>query len=171
MLSITQVVVKILAYINQINLNHFQIKLFKELQISIRLIHSMQKYMNGIFLCLAFFTLLLSINLSILGWNFLPFKFWIFAPLVANTVFLFVIIILQVDSFVFEITSNTLKRWKGQVYQVIKFKYMKRVLKSMKPISLPVGDMGIIDQEIKVNYLQGLMDYLVNTLIVCKDFV
>lgn len=42
--------------------------------------------------------------------------------------------------------------------------YLKSILKSLQPMSLPAGFFGIIDTEVKVNYMNNLLLNLVNTV-------
>lgn len=170
-LSVMQVGVKLILYLNQMQVSYSQVKLYRQVRINVYMMYTMIKILNGTFFSFAFVLLIFSINLSIFGWDFLPFEIYIIVPLIMMITLIITTMGMYVDSFIFEITSKTLIKWKGQIHEVARVKYMRRVLRSMRPISLPIGDVGIIDKDIKVNYLDALMIYIANSLIACKNFI
>ncbi len=170
-LSFEQVGIQILLYLNKLQVSYFQIRLYNEGKISVYFIYTMVGVIHGVFLSSAFFLLLICINLLVLGHNILSLDLYMLAVNIMILLFIFVILILFVNSFIYESTSNTLKTWKGQVHQTVRMQYMKRLVASMRPIALPVGSIGIIDKEIKVNYFNSLVDYAVNTIVACNDFI
>ncbi len=70
-------------------------------------------------------------------------------------------------------SSKIIERWKTQlaVGLVAKRKYMRLVLRSMRPIAFPVGDIGIVDQDIQINYFDSVLNNMVNTSIIFKDLL
>ncbi len=171
LLSVIQIGLKIVHYLNQMEVNILQVKLYRQLQVCVHLILTLDKVINGTFLCFAFVLLLICINLSILGSKLLSADIYTLVIFIMILIFVFVMLVLHVNSLIFEGTSETLKKWRGEVHLAVRVKYMKRLTMSLKPLAFPAGNIGIIDREIKVNYLYSLMIYAVNTLIACKDLV
>ncbi len=169
-MSVLQILVKLLFYLNRMLVSYYHVKMYRQVRICIYLNYTLLKVVLGIFLSLSFFVVIFSINLSIFGWNFLPLIVYLMAPTIAIIFFVFLIFSLDIGSFIYEITLKTLNKWKREVHQTVKVNYLKRVLNSMRPIALPVGDVGIVDRDIKVNYMDTLMVGIVNGLILCKDF-
>lgn len=169
-MSFLQVLVKTVFYLNRMQVSYDHIKMYRQVRICIYLNYTLFKVLLGTFLSLSFFIIIFSLNLSIFGWSFLPLKVYIMAPIMTLLFLMFLIFSLNIGSFLFEITSKTLNKWKREVNKGYRANFLKRVLKSMRPIALPVGDVGIIDRDIKVNYIDTLMVGIVNVLIVCQNF-
>lgn len=169
--SCGQVSLNVVKYLRQMELGFFQIKLYRQLQLGFRLIYTVIQMVNGVFLSVAFFLLLICINLSVFGRGFVSLNMHTVILSFILILAVFVMIVFNIGIFVSEMTSELLKRWKCEVHQAVRVKYMNVLVLSLRPISFPVGSVGIIDREIKVNYLNALIDYVVNTLIVCKDFI
>ncbi len=171
LVSCQQVGIKIMLYQNKMQVSFVQIQVYRQVQICICLISSMDGVINELFLSFAFVLLLICINLSVLGYKFLSMDIYLLVVSIVVVLFVFVMLVLYVNSFIFEITSKTLQKWRKQVHQTVRVPYFKRLLASMRPVALPVGSVGIIDKEIKVNYLYSLVNYAVDTLIACKDLI
>lgn len=158
--SVHAIVSYMLSYSKTVDLKI--VKLYKEFYIAVELMNSLHRILTGVFLFVAFFVLLLSINLTFLGWNVLPANVYFIAPLITVILVVFVMVLFNVDGFVFEATGKITFRWRGSSNQSL---YMRKVLKSLRCASIPVGDIGIVDRSIKMNYMQALINYAVDLLI------
>lgn len=170
LMSMLQVLVKILFYLNRIQVSYYHVKMYRQVRICVYLNYTLFKVLLGVFFSMSFFIIIFSVNLTLFGWSFLPLSAYVMAPTVAVLLVSFLMFSLHMGSFLFEITLKTLNKWKREVHEAARVNYLRRVLKSMRPIALPIGDVGIFDRDIKVNYIDTLMIGIVNALIVCKDF-
>ncbi len=64
-----------------------------------------------------------------------------------------------------------LNKWKFELYIFNSKAYVRRIIKSLQVISIPAGNVGIIDVEIKFNYLQNLLDNIVNSVVMINDLM
>ncbi len=64
-----------------------------------------------------------------------------------------------------------MKRWKSQLALgvVAKSKHIKLIVKSLQPIALPVGEIGIVDGAFEIIYFSAVLTYMVNTSVIFKD--
>lgn len=67
------------------------------------------------------------------------------------------------------LSFNTLFRWKANMKS--RNSYLCRVLKSMKSITVPAGEAGIIDNEIKANYFYSLLINSTNSIITMRSIL
>lgn len=49
--------------------------------------------------------------------------------------------------------------------------YMRRVVKSLQVISIPAGNVGIIDIDMKINYWQHLLENVVNSVVMVNELM
>ncbi len=75
----------------------------------------------------------------------------------------------------YSFSMNLLKKWNNDnnfcTQGAISKAYLKRVLKSLPSISFPAVMVGIIDSEIKMNYMDNLLQTAVNTVLTLKDII
>lgn len=120
--------------------------------------------MGGIYLLL-----LLVMNLCLRGYKFLPLRLYLFIPSVA----LFTVGILQIIfkscCLIYALTTSILGNGRHHLTNVVQRKTMRRVLKSLSPVAIPVGNIGIMDNIVAATYLQSLMSNVVNLMIATKD--
>ncbi len=171
--AILQVLIHSLTHLERVDLTYSNTKTFKTVFVANNIIFYMQKWLNGVFLGACFFVLILTINLSIFGKNFLPGHLYILAPFMAFTMLWGTMLILHYEKTTYNASCNIIKKWKSELAlgTLAKPKYMKLLLYTLQPIAMPVGDIGIVDQDIQINYFSAVLDYVVNTSIIFKDLV
>lgn len=74
----------------------------------------------------------------------------------------FVAIVLQICTTVCERSISIVQNWKVGKGGTIDRVYKKRVLRSLWPLTVPAGGMGIIDRKSKVKYFDALLYSIVN---------
>lgn len=168
-MNMFQACLSIIAHLRKIKfrVNLRDLNLYKQLFIGISIQNKSVKLTNTLFLSSSFFVLVFSINLTILGASFLPFHVYIMAPLIALCMFAFVMIIFMVEGNVYYETSKLLSDWKWLMQNDRRCKSLglRKTLRSLRPCSFPVGEIGIVDQDIKINYLHVVFDRSVDLLV------
>lgn len=64
-------------------------------------------------------------------------------------------------------SQEILAIWKNQLDK--KSRYKIKLMKSLPLLSIPAGSVGIIDKYIKVNFLNSLLQSLINVMVIMKD--
>ncbi len=166
-----QVLISTLTYLEPADLTHPNIQLLKAIFVTKSLLFHMLKRFNFIFLSVAFFILLITTNLSLYGKEFVPDELYICAPFLVFSLLWATALILHYENFIYELSCQIIERWKSQLAlgTITKAKYTKLVLYSLQPIAVPVGNIGIVDRDIQINYFSTVLTYIVNTSIICKD--
>lgn len=72
---------------------------------------------------------------------------------------------------VFENSQVILERWKERAAWIKDAGYMKRLVRSLHVLALPAGNMGIMDRQIKVNYHDALLNWIVTILMIFSDMM
>lgn len=141
------------------------VKLYKELYLCILELEAFSKPLLIVYLSVIFVTLVAGTSLSIMSIRAGRFLNASFAGFVTNVTFWLAVFVLYCGSMAYEITTKLLsKTWKHDVL-VNGGAYYKRVHKSIFPIAIKVGDVGILDKEIKMNYMNAVNIYVANVLI------
>lgn len=73
----------------------------------------------------------------------------------------------------FSISKSLLQKWKteAKLYKqsdISKIR-MWRIVKSLELISIPAGNVGVIDKDITMNYMNYLLQNIINVLLTMKD--
>lgn len=121
---------------------------------------------GGLSLC--FFLLVLGGNVAIIGLILGNPLVYVPAFFITFTFLLVLNLILALTCGINENALKILKIWRQQANCRRGTGYWRRVIEALPLISIPVGRIGIIDRDIKMNYFQGCLLYLVNILIVVK---
>ncbi len=170
--AIVQGLIYTLNFLKRGTLTYENTKLFKNIFVAKCLVFNMLKWFNSIFLSGAFFVFLLTTNLSFYGKTFLPGHLYILILLVASTMLWFTAFILYYENFSYKSSCYIIKRWKSQLALGVaaRPKYIRLIVSSLQPIAIPVGDIGIVDTDIEINYFSAVLTYVVNTSVIFKNF-
>ncbi len=162
-----------LTYLENMDLTYPNIMLFKTIFFGKCFLFNMSKWFTCVFLSGSFFLLLLATNLCLYGKNLIPGQFYMILPFVVFTLGWCTVLVLHYGKFPYMSSCKIIERWKTQlaVGLVAKRKYMRLLLKSMPPIAFPVGDIGIVDRDIQINYFDSLLNNMVNTSIIFQDLL
>lgn len=149
----------------------FQIRLFTQVHISMRMIYSLTKNFTGMYLGFAYYAGLLGLNSAVFGWRILPFNVYFIVPIFCVIWFASLAFLFSLGCGFYEGSVDVLISWRKQVVRMSKPKEMIRVLRSLQPVMLPVGEVGMMDREIKMNYGKSLLDAVMNSSIVIHDLM
>lgn len=160
-----------IQYLKQMEVSFPSITLYTDIFVGCCLIKNIFRILNCLFLSGAFFALILATNLTIFGTRFIPGYLFISCPFLVFVLIWCVMLILHFESMVNETTREIIQSWKYQVYTTTKRRYLKLVLKSLKPIAIPVGSVGNVDRAIQMNYMNAYLVYVANTSILFQGIL
>ncbi len=152
-----------------------RIRLYSEIRIISLLSLDLEKTMSGFLLGVVFWFVLLGTGTLYVGIR----KNDISMAIPAFTISCLGVVIIQ-TLFWFGCSFNMfstilLHKWKNDknwyTKGVASKAFLKRVLKSLPAISMPAGTVGIIDNEIKMNYMNGLLQNITSTVLTLKDIL
>lgn len=72
----------------------------------------------------------------------------------------------------YEISSAILQTWESQRATKTEGRiFIRQLIASCRPLNVPVGDIGIMDRKIKMNYFEAAADYTVNLLMAVNELL
>ncbi|CAL8088173.1 unnamed protein product [Orchesella dallaii] len=168
-LSFAQTIIKVFSHLIEQRVSHIHIRRYREFLLCFRLTDEPLRLLFGGFLLLGFIILVLSVSITFFGWKFLPWNVYIFLPLLTLIVASFIILPFKVSCFLYETSQSILKRWKCQARIIIFGVRLYKTLQSLRPLYLPVGNVGKMDDVKRMTYFESLMYYIMNFLIAFRD--
>ncbi|CAL8140871.1 unnamed protein product [Orchesella dallaii] len=134
--------------------------------------YDLSKYPVGGVLSIAFVVFVVGTNITWFGIRNLSS---IFIPCLSGffvvAELLFISLLFEVGCSIYE-TSGTVKaKWMRNLENCKRTQrpLLKRLLLSCPQISIPVGGVGIMDRDIKMNYFHNTVNYIVTPLLVVND--
>ncbi len=166
--AIVQGLIYSLKFLERGNLTFGNTKIFKQIFVAKCLVFNMLKLFNSIFLSATFFVFLLTTNLTLYGKKFIPGHLYILIPFMATTMLWCTVFLLYYENFTYKSSCRIIKGWKSDLTlgAVVKPKFIKLIVRSLQPIAIPVGDIGLVDTNIEVNYFSAVLTYVVNTSVI-----
>lgn len=87
----------------------------------------------------------------------------------------FICFVFFVGCFLFDYSTQLLQCWKQNIHMENVRGYRKslifKLLKSLRIVAFPAEYVGIIDQDIKINFYAFLVDYVSTILSTLQDFL
>lgn len=136
--------------------------------------HSLVKQGVRMGLSIMSVALLVCVNLLLFCYEILPWNIYMSLPILIIAGVALLEFMFGVGCGVYERSGKTLQKWKSILWMVQRSGQqgvLRRVLKSLRPISFPVGDIGIMDKDIQVNYWANAVNFLVNSSFLVKDMI
>ncbi|CAL8129327.1 unnamed protein product [Orchesella dallaii] len=129
-----------------------------------------QVILSVIFINIMVFTLVL-----VKGLVTLPPILFLFVLFMFSATLVYLLIAMKFAPEYYEFSNNGLINWKTEVAFILRatrqahyVKHMRKVLKSLRHIGIPVGDVGILDTDIKTNYLAKTLEFTINAILVIE---
>jgi len=117
-----------------------------------------------------YLTAVISGAVSFVGWTFMPGILYIIFPLTWVLVNVVMQVSIPDSAKVHEMSKEKIRMWKFRVHFIIKDRcYIKRLLKTLKPLSFKCGDVGPMCAESKKVYLYGILCDTTDLLLLCKS--
>ncbi len=147
------------------------IRFYRENQIVSNIIRPVDYKMYTLMFCSLFLLFIVFINILVLGVR----KDIPVLILLASTLLIFCSVCLKLAFLVgcsfFKSSRIVLGNWRRSLELRIYSAYMKKVLRSLKVIAIPAGEAGIVDVDMKVNYLTNLLLNIVNGIITIQNVI
>lgn len=78
---------------------------------------------------------------------------------------------LKLGCSLFQASTSVLETWKRKLSRSmgVNTRFRRRLMKSLKPIAWPAGTVGIIDDDMKISYLQRLLGHSVDMVMYTNE--
>lgn len=146
-----------------------EVKFYKTMQLAFNILRGFAIALGSCALSMAFVGLVVGVNATLIGLRMRN-------PMVYVSSFglsLMIIGLLQVgfiaNCSVFENSGKILQRWKEHAGYRRDGGFAKRVVRSLRVMSIPACDIGIVDKDIKMNYCDGVLNYILTALMISKE--
>ncbi len=156
---------------DQKRLSNSTISLYKQLTIERNTLLSCEKAQIAGFLTAVFFIIIFSISAVEIGILFESPIISISGGGLALIVVAVLVVTLNLACLIYERSIKIRSLWKWKIYQQSNVKYFRRVLKCLKPLIVPAGNMGKVDKEMKMNYSHAVLVNTVNLLVGLSQFI
>ncbi len=166
---------RLLYMLGKMPLSISRIRLYTEMRMGTAIILDLEKTATGFLLGAVFWFVLFGTGTLYVGIQKHDISLAIPALAIACMAVAFVQIVFLCGCSFNKFSLIILNRWKKDKTLCTQGKecraHLKRLLKSLPPISMPAGTVGIIDKEIKMNYMDSLLQNIVNTVLTLKDII
>ncbi|CAL8129325.1 unnamed protein product [Orchesella dallaii] len=149
--------------------------LYRQLQVAFAIKTALGRDASQLVLSTIFMNVMIFTVVVVKGLRMLPLFLFLFVLLMLIATIVYLLIVMKYMTEYYEFSNNGLIYWKTEVafrHQAIRqtkhMKYMKKVLKSFRHIGVPVGDVGIVDTDLKTNYLAKSLEFTMNAVLVTK---
>ncbi|CAL8129195.1 unnamed protein product [Orchesella dallaii] len=155
--------------LNQVDLYQGAIQLFMQLHITFALMNSALKLIFTMYLSTACITFIVCMVINIKGWGILPpFIYWM-SPMLTMYVITCLLFVLGFAGDSYKMSVQMLSNWKRQLATTsssgLNRKVARRSLRMCRRIAMPVGNIGIIDRDIKTNYINNMLNFTIDALV------
>lgn len=154
----------------QIRLSN-SILLYKQLIVARNTLLPFEKAAVTVFLTGVFFFLLLCMSAIEAGIVLGNPIISISGALVGIIVLTIFVVTINLCCLIYEKSVKIRNLWKWRIQNGCDTKYFRKVIKSLKPLYVPAGDMGKVDKDMKMNYSHAVLVNSANLLIGLGEFV
>lgn len=140
--------------------------LYKQLTVERNILKNVEAKVSSIGCSLTFIVLVIAFAQAVTyvgDKNLTPF---LFAVMILVFVFIVASIGFDICCSIYQNAVTVLHQWKLQlVVERQNKKYLRRTLKSFRPVSFPLGKIGIIDRDMMLNYFRSALGSTVDLLV------
>lgn len=144
------------------------IAIYRENAIIAKITYNFELISTRAGLTVLFVGIMLGVNIIIVAYEHGQFLLVALTATFTLVIFIILQLFFLFGCKLYTFSGRTLFSWKMEV-NAGKHRqtrsWLKRVMKSLKVISMPAGDAGIIDVDIKVNYSENLLGYLADSIV------
>lgn len=149
------------------------IKIFQEIEIVLQMLYSAVSALTALILSFAFIcTLLCTLTIYV---GFKQNNLALALPCLVMTCIsiAFVQVTFAIGCIFFTVSRSLFRKWKTEasLYKQsgVSRTQMSRMVKSLRVIYIPAGNFGIIDTDIKMNYMNNLLENIVDILLTSNN--
>ncbi|CAL8129934.1 unnamed protein product [Orchesella dallaii] len=155
--------------LNQVDLYHGAVQIFMQLRITFAMMNSILKLTFTMYLSTACITFIMCMVTNIKGWRILPpFVYWM-SPMLTVCVTTCLLFVLGFGGDLYKMSEEMLSKWKRQLVTTSSSEWDRKVarksLRMCRRIAIPVGDIGVIDRDIKINYINNMLNFTIDALV------
>lgn len=150
---------------------HAAISHYTHLQLQLNNLQGFEKALSTCGLSIIFIILIVSLNGIIFAWRERSGFLFIMAFLVGSNAVVVMYNALLLGCSIYENSVKILQMWSRQLAERKNCSYLSKVARSCQPLSLPAGNVGILDRDIKMNYFDKVVVYSVNVMVVIEKII
>lgn len=158
--------IEVLRVLTQLPLRKHNLKIYRENAIVTKIVYDFEFSSTRFGLMAMYFGIILSVNVIITGLD----KQQLALVVITATFLIIQVFILQlffkIGCSYFMFSSRILRNWNIDISNLCSSRReLRRIISSLRIISMPAGEAGIIDRDIKMNYMENLLGNLVDLII------
>lgn len=160
--------IEILKVLSNVLPSKKYLTLYRENAVVSKLIFDYNRTVTTFGLSALFFGLIIGVNLILYAAQRQEYALVIISLVFTTAAYIMLHTFFLFGCNIYTVSGRILFRWKTMqniFYTKTEFRETRMVLRSMKVICMPAGDAGIIDRDIKMNYMEKLLESLVDTII------
>ncbi|CAL8129196.1 unnamed protein product [Orchesella dallaii] len=161
--------------LNQVDLYQGAFQFFMQLHITFAIMNRTLKLIFTMYLSTACICFVVSMVINIKGWGILPpFIYWM-SPVTTMFIITILLFVLAFAGDLYSMSEEMLENWKRQLATTSSSGWNRKVarksLRMCRRIAIPVGDIGVIDKDIKTNYIDNMLNFTIDALVTAEDLL
>lgn len=146
-----------------------QIRLYNQTRVAVSILYPPAKAITGGLLGVLYFGLMVTITISLQGFKYLPFNVYIHFPALSVMGIYGLLAMFYACCKMYDITGRVLERNREHLALMLNAKLARKILKSLRPIAVPLADIGMMDHDVRLNYFSRLVCEETDMLILTED--
>lgn len=163
--------VKVLQVLKTLKLNYTTVKVYKEMAVERNILIGFEKFTTCIGLTGLYIFLVFSLNGGTFAFKLGNSELFIIMITMSVLCFLIITFVFVFCCSINENSATILQQWKIQVVSRRNRFRMRKIIRSCRPLSVPAGNVGILDKEIKINYYHSVVVNTINLMVVMNDLL
>ncbi len=164
-LGMTTIYLRFVKALKFRNAAYKSFQLYKQLIVQRNILRNFERDLTSVGLVGVFILLVLTTSASVIAFSEKNFTMLAVVALTFTIGYSTVSVTFHICCSINEDSVEILKRWESQCGSGTQAQFLRRILRSNKPLFVPVGEVGIMDKDLKLNYFSAVTDYAVNVLL------
>ncbi len=161
-LGMTTIFLKFVKGLKFSNVTYKSVQIYKQLIIQQNVIRDFERDLTSVGLVGVFIILVLTTAQIILSLSEKKFAMFVVLAAIFAIAFSTLAVTFLICCSINEISAEIIKRWKSKCGIRTHDQFLHRLLQSIKTLYVPVGEVGEMDWDLKLNYYNAVTDYTVN---------
>lgn len=149
--------------------NCFSLNAFRKVAIWLNLFKPVHVAVSSGILTIYFGTLVIGTNCIIIGVFLNKISLIVIGSVITMASLGIVRIAFFLCCHICEDSRALLHTWTNSAMHMRNGGYMRRAVQGLSVLSIPAGEVGIFVRDIKMNYMDQVIVYILNVLLICKD--
>lgn len=168
-LGMTAIFLRFMKALKDSNATYKSIQHYKHLIVERNVLRDFEQHLTSVGLVGMFLILVLTTAQIILSLGDKKFAMFAIAFVVFGMGNSTLSVIFHICCAIYEDSIEIRKIWESKCGSGIHDQCIRRLLRSNRPLSVPVGEVGIMDRELKLNFYSAVTDYTINVLLAVQE--